>query len=182
MDAYPNSRMWLCRVSSSEAEGNDGVFCTPDSINVLDFRLPSGIGLKIPKPGLNAQSSFSCGDNIYIGSTSLSSAGKRQSSSQIHQLSLRQQRLLTTYAMPESNAHHHFTALTQVWGNSSLVMGVSGLGLFVFDSVKEDGFGSTENVKEIMGPDDMYSPSFDYSGSRVLLISRDRPACWRYLL
>ncbi|KAI3469792.1 hypothetical protein Pfo_026455 [Paulownia fortunei] len=176
------------RISSSELEGNDGVFCTPDSINVLDFRQPSGIGLKIPKVGVNVRSAFSCGDSVYIGCNN-SSTGKKQSSSQIQQFSLRKQKLLSTYALPESNAHDHFTALTQVWGNSSLVMGVCGLGLFVFDSLKDDGlpsfsmdFGTTQNVKEIIGPDDMYSPSFDYLASRVLLISRDRPACWRYLL
>ncbi|KAG8370447.1 hypothetical protein BUALT_Bualt14G0117900 [Buddleja alternifolia] len=174
------------RISSSEAEGNDGVFCTPDSINVLDFRHPSGIGLKIPKIGVNVNSAFSRGDSIYIGCTNLMSAGKKHSSSQIQQFSLRNNRLLTTYALPESNAHHNFTALTQVWGNSSMVMGVCGLGLYVFDSLRDDGmpldFGSTQNAKEIIGPDDMYSPSFDYLSSRVLLISRDRPACWRYLL
>ncbi|KAL2230097.1 KIN14B-interacting protein At4g14310 [Sesamum indicum] len=177
------------RVSSSEAEGNDGVFCTPDSINVLDFRQPSGIGLKIPKVGVNVHSAFSRGDSIYIGCTSLSSATKKQSSAQIQHFSLRKQRLVSTYSLPESNAHHHFTALTQVWGNSNLVMGVCGLGLFVFDSLKDDispsfstDIGTTQNVKEIIGPDNMYSPSFDYMASRILLISRDRPACWRYLL
>ncbi|KAL0456966.1 UNVERIFIED_CONTAM: KIN14B-interacting protein [Sesamum latifolium] len=177
------------RISSSEAEGNDGVFCTPDSINVLDFRQPSGIGLKIPKVGVNVHSAFSRGDSIYIGCTSLSSATKKQSSAQIQHFSLRKQRLVSTYSLPESNAHHHFTALTQVWGNSNLVMGVSGLGLFVFDSLKDDAppsfstdIGTTQNAKEIIGPDNMYSPSFDYMASRILLISRDRPACWRYLL
>ncbi|KAL6548295.1 hypothetical protein OROGR_008716 [Orobanche gracilis] len=172
------------RVSSSEAEGNDGVFCTPDSINVLDFRQPSGIALKIPKTGVHAQSSFSRGDSIYIGCTNLTSSVKNQSSSsQIQQFSLRKQRLLSTYTLPESNAHHHFTALTQVWGNSSHVMGVCGIGLFVFDSLKDDSMdlGSTQSAKETVGPNDMYAPSFDYSASRVLIISRDRPACWRYL-
>ncbi|KAL0388397.1 UNVERIFIED_CONTAM: KIN14B-interacting protein [Sesamum radiatum] len=169
------------RISSSEAEGNDGVFCTPDSINVLDFRQPSGIGLKIPKVGVNVHSAFSRGDSIYIGCTSLSLATKKQSSAQIQHFSLRKQRLVSTYSLPESNAHHHFTALTQVWGNSNLVMGVCGLGLFVFDSWKDDAppfstdIGTAQDVKEIIGPDNMYSPSFDYMASRILLISRDRP-------
>ena len=68
-------------------------------------------------------------------------------------------------------------------------MGVCGLGLFVFDAFKDDvlqplniGYGDTQNVREVIGPDDLYLPSFDYLGSRVLLISRDRPALWRYLL
>ncbi|KAL2508769.1 Transducin/WD40 repeat-like superfamily protein [Forsythia ovata] len=177
------------RASSSEVEGNDGVFCTPDSINVLDFRHPSGIGLKIPKVGVNVESVFSRGDSIYIGCTNLRSTGNNKSCSQIQQFSMRKQRLFSTYVIPELNAHYNFTALTQVWGNSSLVMGVCGLGLFVFDSLTDDGlpsfamdYGNTQNVKEIIGPDDMCSPSFDCLASRVLLISRDRPALWRYLL
>ncbi|KAL6535204.1 hypothetical protein OROMI_026578 [Orobanche minor] len=170
------------RTSSLEAEGNDGVFCTPDSINVLDFRNPSGIGLKIPQVGTHMQSAFSTGDNIYIGC----------SSSQIQHFSLRKQRIFSTYTLPESEArdphHHNLKAMTQVWGNSSLVIGVCGLGLFVFDSLKDNGlpsfamdYGNERNVREVIGPDDMCYPSFDYLASRLLLISKDRPAKWRYL-
>ncbi|KAL3506164.1 hypothetical protein ACH5RR_031546 [Cinchona calisaya] len=176
------------RVSSSEAEGNDGVFCTSDSINVLDFRQPSGIGLKIPKVGIDVQSAFSRGDSLFLGCTNLKSVGRKQYFSQIQQFSLRKQRLYSTYALPESNAHSHFTAITQVWGNSELVFGVTGQGLFVFDALKDDVLqslnidsGNTRNVREVIGPDNMYSPSFDYLASRVLLVSRDRPALWRYL-
>nr|XP_009802087.1 PREDICTED: uncharacterized protein LOC104247698 isoform X2 [Nicotiana sylvestris] len=176
------------RVSSSEVEGNDGVFCTSDSINVLDFRHPSGIGLKIPKVGANVQSLFSRGDSLYLGSTTVKSAVKRQVSSQIQQFSLRKQRLCSSYVLPESNAHSHYMALTQVWGNSNFVMGVCGLGLFVFDSYKDDALQSSildqnngQNLRETIGPDDLYSPSFDYLSCRVLLISRDRPAMWRYM-
>ncbi|KAL0368474.1 UNVERIFIED_CONTAM: KIN14B-interacting protein [Sesamum calycinum] len=176
----------VLRISSLEAEGNDGVFCTPDSINVLDFRHPSGIGLKIPKVGVNADSAFSRGDSIYIGCSSLMSSGKKQCSSQIQQFSLRKQSLLCTYALPQSNSHNDLTALTQVWGNASLVMGICGLGLFVFDSLTDDrlpflsmNYGHTQNAKEVIGPDDMYSPSFDYLASRILIISKDRPARWR---
>ncbi|KAK6265629.1 hypothetical protein QUC31_016466 [Theobroma cacao] len=176
------------RVSSSEAEGNDGVFCTPDSINVLDFRHPSGVGAKIAKVGVNVQSVFSRGDSIFLGCTNVRSSGKKQGCSQVQQFSLRKQRLLNTYSLPESNVHSHYSAITQVWGNSNLVMGVCGLGLFVFDALKDDGlqpfiydYGNAEDVREIVGPDDLYSPSFDYLASRVLLISRDRPALWRHL-
>ncbi|MCD7468203.1 hypothetical protein HAX54_006187 [Datura stramonium] len=177
------------RVSSSEVEGNDGVFCTSDSINVLDFRHPSGIGLKIPKVGANVQSVFARGDSLYLGCTTVKSAVKRQVSSQIQQFSLRKQRLCNTYVLPDSNAHSHYMALTQVWGNSHLVMGVCGLGLFVFDTNKDDALQSLntldqnngQNLREAIGPDDLYSPSFDYLASRVLLISRDRPAMWRYM-
>ncbi|KAK7393707.1 hypothetical protein VNO78_22271 [Psophocarpus tetragonolobus] len=176
------------RVSSSEAEGNDGVFCTSDSINVLDFRQPSGIGLKISKQGVNVQSVFSRGDSIFLGCSSTSSMGKKQFS-MLQQFSLRRQGLFTTYALPEYNAHSHHAAISQVWGNSDLVMGVCGLGLFVFDAVKDDAlrvlnmdYSSAQSYREVIGPDDMYCPSFDYLGSRALLISRDRPAMWRHLI
>ncbi|XP_065861854.1 KIN14B-interacting protein At4g14310 [Euphorbia lathyris] len=178
------------RVTSAEAEGNDGVFCTPDAINVLDFRHPSGIGLKIPNIGSNVQSVFTRGDSIYIGCTNTKSTGNKQPCSEVQQFSLRKQKMVGTYSIPESNAHSHCSAITQVWGNSEFVMGVSGLGLFVFDvlnnddvqSFTADGSSSDRNVKEVIGPDDLYSPSFDYLASRVLLISRDRPAIWKHLL
>ncbi|CBI23675.3 unnamed protein product, partial [Vitis vinifera] len=177
------------RVSSSEAEGNDGVFCTPDFINTLDFRHPTGIGHRIPNPGLNVQSVFSRGDSIFLGCTSVRSAGKKQPCAQVQQFSIRKQRLVSTYALPESSAHIQHTAITQVWGNSNLVMGVCGLGLFVFDALRDDGlqsynidYDNTQKAREIIGPDDLYSPSFDYSSSRALLISRDRPALWRHLV
>ncbi|KAB2599863.1 hypothetical protein D8674_010134 [Pyrus ussuriensis x Pyrus communis] len=175
------------RVSSSEAEGNDGVFCTQDSINIIDFRHPTGVGLKIPKLGVNVQSVFSRGDSVFLGCPSARLGWKKQSSSQVQQFSIRQQRLYSTYALPESNAHSHYTAITQVWGNSNLVMGVCGLGLFVFDALKDDGVplltsdDGTHKARETVGPDDLYAPSFDYLGSRALLISRDRPALWRHL-
>ncbi|XP_052189684.1 KIN14B-interacting protein At4g14310-like [Diospyros lotus] len=176
------------RVSSVEVEGNDGVFCTADSINVLDFRQPSGVGLKIPILGVNVQSVFSHGDSIFIGCTNARLAGIKQPCSQVQQFSLRKQRLFSTYSFPEANAHAHCMDITQVWGNSDFVMGACGLGLFVFDALKDDGlqsstieFDNLQKVRETIGPDDLYSPSFDYLSSRVLLISRDRPALWRYL-
>ncbi|XP_015887849.3 KIN14B-interacting protein At4g14310 [Ziziphus jujuba] len=176
------------RSTSSEAEGNDGVFCTQDSINILDFRHPSGVGLKISKLGVNVQSVFSRGDSIYLGCNNVSSGAKKQFSSEVQQFSMRNQRLFSTYAFPECNADSHQRAITQVWGNSNTVMGVCGRGLFVFDPLKDNElqcftteFGKTQNVREIIGPDDLYSPCFDYLSSRALLISRDRPAMWRHL-
>ncbi|KAG6759215.1 hypothetical protein NC652_025165 [Populus alba x Populus x berolinensis] len=174
------------RATSAEAEGNDGVFCTPDSINALDFRNPSGIGLKIPKIGVSVQSVFTRGDSIYIGCANTRLAGKKHPCSQVQHFSLRKQRLVNTYSLPESNAHSHHSAITQVWGNSNLVMGVCGLGLFAFDALKDDALtgdiSSTQKVKDVIGPDDLYSPSFDYLASCALLISRDRPARWKHLL
>ncbi|KAF2285521.1 hypothetical protein GH714_005231 [Hevea brasiliensis] len=176
------------RVSAAEAEGNDGVFCTQDAINVLDFCHPSGIGLEIPITSASVQSVFTRGDSIYIGCTNMRSAGKKEPCLQVQQFSLRKPGIVSTYSMPESNAHLHYSGITQVWGNSEFVMGVCGLGLFVFDALKDDGiysstidYGSTKKEKDVIGPDDMYSPSFDYLASRVLLISRDRPALWRRL-
>lgn len=72
-------------------------------------------------------------------------------------------------------------------------MGVCGLGLHVFDALKDDddalrvvnmdhSNNNGENFREVVGPDDLYWPSFDYMGSRALLISRDRPAMWRHLI
>ncbi|XP_020874511.1 KIN14B-interacting protein At4g14310 isoform X2 [Arabidopsis lyrata subsp. lyrata] len=181
------------RVSSLDAEGNDGVFCTSDSINILDFRNPSGIGAKIPKLGVNAQCVSSRGDSVFLGCTNQKSTAKKHmaSSSQVQQFSIRKQRLVSTYSLPDSNSHPHHSAITQVWGNSNFVMATSGMGLFVFDTAKEETLqqqpltserGSVQTVREIIGPNDLYCPSFDYSGCRVLLISRDRPALWRYLL
>ncbi|MED6123287.1 hypothetical protein PIB30_047700 [Stylosanthes scabra] len=179
-----------CRVSSSEVEGNDGVFCTSDSINILDFRQPSGIGLKISKHGVNVQSVFSRGDSVLLGCTSSSAISKKQSSYMLQQFSLRKQGLLHSYAFPESNAHSHYAAISQVWGNSDFVMGICGLGLHVFDALKDDDDvprildmdSNSKSFREIIGPDDLYCPSFDYMGSRALLISRDRPAMWRHLI
>lgn len=165
------------------------MFCTPDSINVLDFRQPSGVGLRIPKHGVNVHSVFSRGDSVFLGCTSSSSMGKKQSSSLLQQFSLRRQGHFCTYALPESNAHSHHAAITQVWGSSEFVMGVCGLGLHVFDAVKDDALqvlnmdcSSVQSFREVVGPNDLYWPSFDYLGSRALLISRDRPAMWRHLI
>ncbi|KAJ4838226.1 hypothetical protein Tsubulata_035082 [Turnera subulata] len=176
------------RVTSAEAEGNDGVFCTPDSINVLDFRHPSGIGLKIPKIGVSAQSVFTRGDAVYLGCTNTRCAGKKQPTSQLQHFSLRKQKPISTYSLPDADAHSHHSAIAQVWGNSNLVMAISGLGLFVFDALKDDGalsvavdHDNVQKVKEVIGPDDLYAPSFDYLASRVLLISRDRPALWKQI-
>lgn len=157
------------------------MFCTSDSINIIDFRHPTGVGFKIPKLGTSAQSVFSRGDSIYIGCTNLMSSVKKQQSSQIQQFSLRKQRLVSTYSLPESKSQN--TTITQVWGNSNFVMGVCGLGLFAFDAFDDQMQSSctSDYASEVIGPADLYLPSFDYLGSRVLLISRDRPAMWKYM-
>ncbi|CAL9124134.1 unnamed protein product [Musa textilis] len=175
------------RASSSEMEGNDGVFCMQESINVLDFRVPAGVGLKISRHGGIGHSIFSRGDSILVGSTE-ARLGKGSLRSRVQHHSLRKGKLVTTYELPEFNAHSHCSSLTQIWGNTNVVMGVCGMGLFVFDAFQDERSqafcfdrGNTVGVKESIGPDDLYCPTFDYCGSRVLVISRDRPASWRYL-
>lgn len=169
------------------------MFCTQDSIEVLDFRHPSGVGLKIKNPGLiSVESVFSRGDSIFLGCMSCKPGPKKSGATHLQQFSLRKQTLVGTYSLPDaSNTHMSHSAITQVWGNSNIVMGISGLGLFIFDSVKDDSlhlfssntdnYGTGAKVREVIGPDDLYSPSFDYSSSRALIISRDRPAIWQYL-
>ncbi|GJM87303.1 hypothetical protein PR202_ga03243 [Eleusine coracana subsp. coracana] len=175
-------------VSSSEVEGNDGVFSTQESVNVFDFRVPAGIGLKIARHGGTANSIFSRGDSVFIGSTEGRLQIKGGLRSRVQQYSLRKGKLVATYELPEFNAHFHHSSITQVWGNSNLVLAACGMGLFAFDTFKEDtqptysfDRGNTIGVREAIGPDDLYCPTFDYSSSRVLLVSRDRPAHWRYL-
>ncbi|PAN08850.1 hypothetical protein PAHAL_1G440600 [Panicum hallii] len=176
------------RVSSSEVEGNDGVFSTHESVNVFDFRVPAGIGLKIARHGGTANSIFSRGDSVFIGSTEGRLQIKGGLRSRVQQYSLRKGKLVATYELPEFNAHFHHSSITQVWGNSNLVLAACGMGLFAFDTYKEDmqptysfDRGNTIGVRETIGPDDLYCPTFDYSSSRVLLVSRDRPAHWRYM-
>ncbi|THU64150.1 hypothetical protein C4D60_Mb01t23450 [Musa balbisiana] len=177
------------RVSSSEVEGNDGAFCMQESINVLDFRLPAGVGLRISRHGGIGHSIYSRGDSIYIGSTEGRLPIKGSPRSRVQHYSLRKGKLVTTYELPELNTRCHHSYFTQVWGSTDTVMGICEMGLFVFDASQDvrsqalcfDG-SNTIGVKETIGPDDLYRPTFDYSGSRVLVISRDRPASWRYLL
>lgn len=175
------------RASSSEMEGNDGVFCTQDAINVLDFRLPSGVGLKIPTFGETGQSVFARGDSIFGGVVNTRFSSKAPVRCRVHQWSIRKGKPVCVYVFPESNAHSEQLSVAQVWGSSNLAMAINGNGLFVFDAYQEDGIQSgahdhlrTKGMREVIGPDDLYCPSFDYSGSRILLVSKDRPACWRY--
>ncbi|KAI4982963.1 hypothetical protein ZWY2020_023455 [Hordeum vulgare] len=177
------------RVSSSEVEGNDGVFTTQESVNVFDFRVPSGIGLKMARNGGTANSVFSRGDSVFIGTTEGRLQIKGGPKSRVQQYSLKKGRLVATYELPEFNAHFHHSSITQVWGNSNVVLAACGMGLFAFDAFSEEGVqqtysfdrGNTIGAREVIGSDDLYCPTFDYSSSRVLLVSKDRPAHWRYL-
>ncbi|KAG0484247.1 hypothetical protein HPP92_008326 [Vanilla planifolia] len=136
------------RASSAEAEGNDGSFCTQDSVNVLDHRIPSGVGLRISRHGNCALSIFSRGDSIFVGGTEGSLPAKGTPRSQVEHFSLRKGRIVTTYVMPEFNSHYHHSSITQVWGNNNLAMAICGMGLFVFDAFKEDGHQLSGIFKE----------------------------------
>ncbi|KAJ0807660.1 hypothetical protein HanOQP8_Chr00c008g0684661 [Helianthus annuus] len=151
-------------VAASAGNSMDSGFCSWD---FYTKELPAE--RLIPKYGTTAHSVFSRGDSIYLGcSSSSSSARKPPSTAQIQQFSLRKQKLFTTYILPESNSHPHYKAITQVWGSSDVAMGVCGSGLFVFDALKDDGSkpltsdnASGERVRETIGPDNLYCPTFD---------------------
>ncbi|XP_074557687.1 KIN14B-interacting protein At4g14310-like [Curcuma longa] len=178
------------RVSSCEVEGNDGVFCCQESINVLDFRIPFGVGMKVSNHGGIGYSVFSRGDSIYVGSTGQRLCNKGCPQSQVQHYSLRKGKLITSYQLPGFNSMFLHSSLTQIWGNANNVMGIGEMGLFVFDALRNEksqafcsDHGNVVYAKETICPVDSYfCPTFDYSGSRILVISRDRPASWRYLL
>ncbi|KAJ4775563.1 Transducin/WD40 repeat-like superfamily protein [Rhynchospora pubera] len=172
------------RVSSSEAEGNDGVFSTQESINVLDFRVPTGTGLKVSRHGGVPVSIYSRGDSVFVGSTEDRLQLRSGRKSWVQHFSLRRGKLVASYELPVLNTDYRTGSVSQVWGNSNLVMGVCGKGLFVFDALKDSAYASSGMVeaRETINTDaDFQCPTFDYSGSRLLLVSRDRPALWRYL-
>ncbi|KAJ3672136.1 hypothetical protein LUZ60_006857 [Juncus effusus] len=166
------------RVSSSEAEGNDGVFSTQDSINLMDFRIPTGTSTKIPRQvsGSVPTSIFSRGDSIFVGTNK----------SRLEHYSVRKGKMVMSWDLeiPDlenwdlGNRDLKAGMVSQVWGSGEKVMGVCGKGMFVFD-------GFMEGLRERIGGDNdggvLERPSFDYSGSRVLLVSKDRPAFWRYI-
>ena len=99
--------------------------------------------------------------------------------SSVQQYSLRKGKLSAAYALPDSNSHPHHSSITQVWGDTNFVMGINGTGLFVFDALRGEPMqfcidrGHATEAKATVGPDDLHCPTFDYLGSRALVISRD---------
>lgn len=150
------------------------MFCTAETINVLDFRLSAGVALKIAKQGVTCHSIYSHRDSIFLGCTHEWSAAREHSPSLVQHFSLRTGRIVGTCPLPDTDSHFDHSIITQVWGDSNIVMVACRLGLFVFDIVRGNA------VREIIGPNDMFRPTFDHWRSRTLLISRDRPALWRY--
>lgn len=159
--------------------------CIQSSVNVLDFRSSCGLALSIAKPGVTCHSIYSDRDYVFLGCTDARSAGREHCRSLVLEFSIRKRELVCTYHLPESNSHFDHSIITQVWANSKSVMAVCGLGLFVFDRFSAElhplsvGDGSESELREVIGPNDLYRPTFDYYDSRVLLISRDRPARWQ---
>jgi hypothetical protein len=165
-------------LSSSETESFDGICCTQTDVNVLDFRLPNGIGISFPSHGLESQCVFARRDMVLVG-------GLDHSSKQclVQQWSVRKAMPMCTYSFPMSSSHYTHLSLTQVWGSSTLVMAMNGNGVYIFNAWRESGEEACEpqEMKGVIGSHDLLDPSFDYANSRVLLISRDRQASWCYL-
>ena len=165
-------------MNSSETEGYDGIFCTKKDINVLDFRVPGGVGLCFSSLGEDLQSVFAKGDTILTGGVNpiYNECGMQQ-------WSARKGRLICTYAFQPSASHYAQLSLTQVWGSYNAVMAINGNGLHIYKGFRESVQSQhcvIEEVEDILGTQDLFNPSFDYAHSRVLLISRDRPANWCY--
>jgi len=154
-------------------------------VNVLDFRVPTGIAKKFLTLGEDTQSVFADGDGVYTGATSYKTRGQGdgttrllQPQCKLNQWSIRQGKLINVYAFPPSDSHSH-SSITQVWGSSDTIMASNGNGLFLFEPARRQSSGQEiASVREVLGADDLENPTFDYASSRVLLISRDRPAMW----
>ncbi|KAG6543661.1 hypothetical protein Mapa_014844 [Marchantia paleacea] len=185
------------RLSSRDGQAGDGVLCTQDAVNILDFRVPAGVVLKIPTFGDQTHSVAINGDLVFAGVTASSNRSVHDSAdadgigsykenvqAKILQWSIKQGKPMSVYKFPQSAAHQAQQSVAQVWGNADTVMGVNGNGLFMFDAMKGATVGreGAQSVRETLGTDDLFQPSFDYAGCRVLLISRDRPAAWCHWL
>ncbi len=161
---------FMCRLSSSDHH-SDGILCTNDAVNVLDFRVPTGIAKKFPTLGEETQSIFADGDAVYSGATSYKTRVLGDGTTRLM--------LMNVYSLPQSNSHSSHLSITQVWGSSDTIMATNGNGLFVFEPARRHSSGQEiANVRDVLGPDDLDTPTFDFASSRVLLISRDRPAMW----
>lgn len=175
----------LFRLSASEHH-SDGILCTDDAVNVLDFRVPTGIGKKFPTLDEDTQSIFADGDAVYSGAISYKArilddgaTTVMQPQSILNHWSIRQGKLMNVYSLPLSNCHTAQLPITQVWGSSDTIMAANGNGLFVMEPARQYSSGQViSNVRCILGPDELDNPTFDFASSCVLLISRQRPAQW----
>ncbi|KAJ7520149.1 hypothetical protein O6H91_20G069200 [Diphasiastrum complanatum] len=126
------------RIGSSETKGMDGVFCSEEAVNVLDFRVPIGIVMKIPIFGEHVDSVFTQGDAIFAAATSKleTTYSTTRIQCSVHQWSIRTGKPMVTYTLPESSAHYSHLSLAQVWGSDDAVMTANGNGLYIFDCFK----------------------------------------------
>ncbi|MCO5609706.1 hypothetical protein L7F22_063938 [Adiantum nelumboides] len=164
------------RLSCSDMEAYDGICGTQDDLNVLDFRVPNGIGICLSSPRQEMQSVFAQGDMVLVGGINMA-----LNRCTVQQWSVRMGQLVCTYAFQPSSHHLHLS-VQQVWGNSNTVMGVNGNGIHVFKGPTEltNGHCGLSEVEEVIGMPNLSNPLFDYSNLQILLISRDRPASWCY--
>lgn len=93
----------MCRLSSSDHH-SDGILCTNEAVNVLDFRVPTGIAKKFPTLGEETQSIFADGDGVYTGTTSYKSSRVQgdgtRAQCRLNQWSIRQGKLMNVYSFP----------------------------------------------------------------------------------
>ncbi|XP_024399098.1 uncharacterized protein [Physcomitrium patens] len=173
------------RLSSSDHH-SDGTLCTNEAVNVLDFRVPTGIAKKFPTLDEETQSIYADGDAVYSGALTYESRtlgdGTRvlQPHCRLSQWSMRQGKLMNVYSLPHSNSYASQLSISQVWGSSDTIMAANGNGLFVFEPARRHSGQGISNVRDVLGPDDLRNPTFDFASSRVLLVSRNRPAMWSH--
>jgi hypothetical protein len=161
------------------------VLCTNKAVNVLDFRVPTGIAMKIPTFGEQIYSVFANGDMVLAGTgniktktqTEVFSSSKENTQPSItqckvNQWSIRQGKPMNVYTLPEMEGKSSKTSINQVWGDAQSVMALNGNGLYIFDVEQR------MELQHVICPDDLAFRTFDYATSHLLLISRDRPPLW----
>jgi hypothetical protein len=175
------------RLSSSD-QHNDGVLCTNEAVNVLDFRVPAGIAMKIPTFGEQVYSVFTNGDMVLAGTgnvkikpqTEVLRGGTENvkpsvttQCCKVNQWSIREGKPMNVYALPEGEGKTSHAAINQVWGDARSVMALNEHGLYIFNA--DQGM----ELQDVICADNSALQTFDYANSRLLLVSRDRPPLWR---
>ncbi|CAK9213639.1 unnamed protein product [Sphagnum troendelagicum] len=175
------------RLSSSD-QHNDGVLCTNEAVNVLDFRVPAGIAMKIPTFGEQVYSVFTNGDMVLAGTgnvkikpqTDVLRGGTENvkpsvttQCCKVNQWSIREGKPMNVYALPEGEGKPSHPAINQVWGDARSVMALNEHGLYIFNADKG------MELQDVICADNSALQTFDYANSHLLLVSRDRPPLWR---
>jgi hypothetical protein len=175
------------RLSSSD-QHNDGVLCTNEAVNVLDFRVPAGIAMKIPTFGEQVHSVFTNGDMVLAGTGNVKIKAQTEvlrggtenvkpsvttQCCKVNQWSIREGKPMNVYALPEGEGKTSHAAINQVWGDARSVMALNEHGLYIFNA--DQGM----ELQDVICADNSALQTFDYANSRLLLVSRDRPPLWR---